>query len=160
MSTAHFTLDTTDLAILRMLQSDAFLTHKEIAAALKLTTTPVYERIRRLERNEVIKSYVALVDRSKVGKPLLVICAVSLKEHALERLKQFEESVCALTEVTEVLHIAGGFDYLLKVVVKDMAEYQHFIVHKLAGLDNVGHAQSSFVLTELKYETAVPIDQP
>ena len=157
MSTAHFTLDTTDLAILRMLQSDAFLTHKEIAAALKLTTTPVYERIRRLERNEVIKSYVALVDRSKVGKPLLVICAVSLKEHALERLKQFEESVCALTEVTEVLHIAGGFDYLLKVVVK--AEYQHFIVHKLAGLDNVGHAQSSFVLTELKYETAVPIDQ-
>lgn len=150
-------LDATDLAILRLLQKDAFLTHKEVAATLGLTTTPVYERIRRMERSGVIRGYVALVDRSKVDKPLVVMCAVSLKEHALARLQQFEHSVCALPEVTEVLHIAGGFDYLLKVIVRDMAEYQNFIVQKLAGLDNVGHAQSSFVLTELKQTTAVPI---
>lgn len=67
--------------------------------------------------------------------------------------------MCALSEVTEVLHIAGGFDYLLKVIVRDMAEYQNFIVQKLAGLDNVGHAQEpSFVLTELKQTTAVQLD--
>ncbi len=149
--------DATDLAILRLLQEDAFLTHKELAAKLGLTTTPVYERIRRMEREGIIKGYVALVDRARVNKPLVVMCAVSLKEHAQRRLQQFEQSVCALPEVTEVLHIAGGFDYLLKVVVRDMAEYQHFIVNKLAGLDNVGTAQSSFVLTELKQSTAVPL---
>ncbi|HNL39467.1 MAG TPA: Lrp/AsnC family transcriptional regulator [Saprospiraceae bacterium] len=157
MSTPAYQPDTTDLAILRLLQEDAFLTHKEIAGRLGLTTTPVYERIRRLEREGIIQGYVALVNREKVGKPLVVMCAVSLKEHAQVRLQQFESSVCALPEVTEVLHIAGGFDYLLKVVVRDMAEYQHFIVNKLAGLDNVGHAQSSFVLTELKQSTAVPL---
>ncbi len=149
--------DTTDLAILRLLQEDAFLTHKELAGKLGLSTTPVYERIRRMEREGIIKGYVALIDRARVNKPLVVMCAVSLKEHAQRRLQQFEQSVCALPEVTEVLHIAGGFDYLLKVVVRDMAEYQHFIVNKLAGLDNVGTAQSSFVLTELKQSTAVPL---
>lgn len=85
------------------------------------------------------------------------MCSVSLKEHALPLLQRFQEAVCALPEVVEVLHIAGGFDYLLKVVVADMAEYQHFIVDKLARLENVGNAQRSFVLTELKYSTAVPV---
>lgn len=149
--------DNTDTAIMRLLQQDAFLTNKEMASQLGLTTTPVYERIRRLERAGVIKGYVALVDRTKVGKPLVVMCSVSLKEHALPLLQRFQEAVCALPEVVEVLHIAGGFDYLLKVVVADMAEYQHFIVDKLARLENVGNAQSSFVLTELKYSTAVPV---
>lgn len=158
MNDSTHALDAIDLSILQQLQQDAFLTHKEIAATLNITTTPVFERIRRLERNGIIKGYVALLDRTKVGKPLVVMCAVSLKEHALLRLQQFEQAVCALPEVTEVLHIAGGFDYLLKVVVSDMSAYQHFIVHKLAGLENVGHAQSSFVLTELKYETSVPLE--
>lgn len=157
MPTVTQQLDATDFSILRLLQQDAFLTHKEIAASLQLTTTPVYERIRRLERSGVIKGYVALLDRAGVGKPLVVMCAVSLKEHALPLLQRFQEAVCALPEVTEVLHIAGGFDYLLKVVVADMASYQHFVVSKLASLENIGHAQSSFVLTELKYSTAVPI---
>lgn len=152
-----YELDTTDTAIVRLIQQDAFLTNKEMAGRLGLTTTPVYERIRRLERAGVIKGYVALVDRAKVGKPLVVMCSVSLKEHALPLLQRFQEAVCALPEVVEVLHIAGGFDYLLKVVVADMAEYQHFIVDKLARLENVGNAQSSFVLTELKYSTAVPL---
>lgn len=152
-----YEIDTTDTAIVRLLQEDAFLTNKEIAGRLGLTTTPVYERIRRLERAGIIKGYVALIDRAKVGKPLVVMCSVSLKEHALPLLQRFQEAVCALPEVVEVLHIAGGFDYLLKVVVADMAEYQHFIVEKLARLENVGNAQSSFVLTELKYSTAVPV---
>jgi len=107
----------------------------------------------------VIRGYVALLDRNKVGKPLIVMCAISLKEHALERLQKFEQAVCALPEVTEVLHIAGGYDYLLKVVVRDMNGYQQFIMHKLAGLDNVGKAQSSFVLRDLKYEAAVPLPE-
>lgn len=157
MPESSYQPDATDLAILRLLQEDAFLTHKELAGKLGLSTTPVYERIRRMEREGIIKGYVALIDRARVNKPLVVMCAVSLKEHAQRRLQQFEQSVCALPEVTEVLHIAGGFDYLLKVVVRDMAEYQHFIVNKLAGLDNVGTAQSSFVLTELKQSTAVPL---
>lgn len=157
MTTPDVDLDAIDLAILRSLQIDAFITHKELAAQLGMSVTPVYERIRRLERTGVIKGYAALVDRQKVGKPLTVICAVSLKEHALPFLTRFQEAVAGFPEVVEILHIAGSYDYLLKVIVADMAEYQQFIVHKLATLDNVGHAQSSFVLTEIKHSVCTPL---
>lgn len=157
MIVPDITLDATDLAILRRLQTDAFVTHKEMAAELGMTVTPVYERIRRLERTGVIKGYTALIDRQKVGKPQVVICSVSLKEHALPLLLKFQESVSTFPEVTEILHIAGSFDYLLKVIVADMNEYQQFIVHKLATLENIGHAQSSFVLTEVKHSASTPL---
>ena len=150
-------LDAIDLVILRRLQTDAFITHKEMAAELGMTVTPVYERIRRLERAGVIKGYAALIDRQKVGKPQVAICAVSLKEHALPLLLKFQDAVSTFPEVTEILHIAGNYDYLLKVIVADINEYQQFIVHKLATLDNISHAQSSFVLTEVKNSVATPL---
>lgn len=152
-----YTPDATDMKILRLLQQNARLTHKELADKLHLTTTPVYERIRRLEREGYILKQVALLNKDKVGKSLVAYCNVSLKEHARPFLRKFEKEVLSLTEVVECYHIAGNYDYLLKVMVKDMAEYQNFIVHKLATLDNIGQAQSSFVMTEVKYSTALPI---
>ena len=149
-------LDATDCAILRFLQGDAFLTTKELAARLHLTTTPVFERVRRLEKDGYIVGYTALLDRRKVGLPMLVFADVSLKEHNRDFLVRFEQEVAALSEVIECHHIAGAFDYLLKVVVSDMDAYQHFVKEKLAALENIGRVQSHFVMTEVKNTTVLP----
>lgn len=151
-------IDPTDMRILNLLQEDAHLTNKEIAAQLGLSTTPVFERIKRLEEDGIISQYVALVNRQKLDYALLAFCNVSLKEHSRNFLKQFENEVRSLKEVIECYHVAGMFDYLLKVVVKDMDAYQDFIVNKLAALDNIGNVQSSFVMTEIKYSTRLWVE--
>lgn len=150
-------LDALDRRILDFLQQDALLTNKELAARLNMSTTPVYERIRRLEEDGYIRRYVAILDKAKLGFQLTAYCNVQLKEHTKSFLKEFEARVGALPEVIECYHIAGMYDYLLRVVVPDMDAYQNFIVHKLADLPNIGNVQSSFVMTEIKYSTALPV---
>ncbi|MDI9875765.1 MULTISPECIES: Lrp/AsnC family transcriptional regulator [Bacteroidota] len=150
-------LDNTDLRILKLLQEDALMTNKEIAAKLNLTTTPVHERIKRLEQDGIIEKYTAILNKSKLGKGLVVLVDVTLKEHAAEFLAQFERDVLLLPEVVECYCISGGADFLLKVLVKDMDEYRQFILHKLATLANIGNAQSRFVVNEIKSQTPVPI---
>jgi DNA-binding Lrp family transcriptional regulator len=150
-------LDPYDRQILSLLQSNAMLTTKEIAERINLTTTPVFERIRRLEKDGYINGYVALLDKGKLGKSLVAFCDVSLKEHSKDYLKQFEQEVARLEQVMECYHIAGMYDYLLKVVVENMEAYQSFIVNTLAALDNIGRVQSSFVMTEIKHTTALQL---
>ena len=150
-------LDATDLRILDLLQRNSKLTTKEIAAHIGMTTTPVFERIKRLEKNGYVDKYIALLNREKLGLTLLAFVNVSLKEHNTAYLEKFVESVISLPEVMECYHVAGLFDYLLKVIVKDMDEYQHFVAKKLAGLDNIGKVQSSFVMTEIKSSTALNV---
>ncbi|MBK9511463.1 MAG: Lrp/AsnC family transcriptional regulator [Cytophagaceae bacterium] len=147
-------LDETDKEIIRHLQQDAKLTTKELAGRLNLSPTPVYERVRRLENEGVIKKYVALVNREKVGKDLMVLCNIRLKEHAQEAGAKFVKAIVSMPEVTECLNISGDYDFLLKVVVTDMREYQSFIMNKLASLENIGSTQSIFVMGEIKSETA------
>lgn len=146
-------LDQMDRRILQMLQEDAKYTNKEIAAHLGMTTTPVFERIKKLEELGYIHKYVALVNKEQLGFALVAFCDVSLKEHTKAYIKKFEAEVLSLQEVIECYHIAGMYDYLLKVVIKDMAAYQDFIINKLAALENIGQVQSSFVMTEVKYST-------
>lgn len=143
-------LDETDYKILHLLQEDALITNKEIAARLGLTTTPVHERIKRMERDGVIQKYTAVLDRRKLDKNLIVFVNVSLKEHAKEFLEKFENDVQLLSEVVECYCISGDSDFLLKIIVKDMDEYRSFILNKLAALSNIGNAQSHFVVTEVK----------
>jgi Lrp/AsnC family transcriptional regulator, leucine-responsive regulatory protein len=102
-------LDDTDKDILRYLQQDAKLTTKELASRLNLSPTPVYERIRRLENEGVIKRYVAIVDREKVGKDLMVLCNIRLKEHAREAGEVFVKAIVGMTEVVECLNISEFF---------------------------------------------------
>jgi Lrp/AsnC family leucine-responsive transcriptional regulator/Lrp/AsnC family transcriptional regulator len=147
-------LDDTDKLIIKFLQEDAKLTTKELANRLNLSATPVYERIKRLENEQVIKKYVALVDREKIGMGLMVLCNIRLKEHAQEAGMQFVKSIIAMPEVVECLNISGDYDFMIKVVVPDMLTYQSFIMNKLASLDNIGSTQSIFVMGEIKNETA------
>lgn len=152
--TSAIALDKTDLQLLELLQHDALLTNKELADKLGKTVTPVYERVRRLEREGFILRYCALLNKNKIGRGLVAFTNVQLKQHAHEILLSFEKSIVAFEEVMECYHLTGNYDYLLKVVVADIPSYQDFIVNKLARLADIGTVQSSFVMTEVKHETA------
>ncbi len=146
--------DQTDKRILKVLQLNGRLNAKEIAEKIGLTVTPTYERMRKIEKSGVIKGVVALLDRAQLDKHLIAFCNVSLQVHSLKVIQQFEKSAKAMGEVMECYHITGQYDYLLKVAVKDMNEYQHFLTRKLAALDNVAQVHSNFVMTDVKYTTA------
>ncbi len=151
-------MDEIDKKILQLLQENAKLTNKEIADKLGLSVTPVYERIKRLEKRQFIKAYVAIVDRKKVEKGLMAFLSVSLKEHSQKALINFQQEIMLFPKVTECYHIAGQYDFLLKILVKDMQDYHDFTFNRLASLDNIAHVQTDFVMNDLKYSTAIPIE--
>lgn len=151
-------IDQTDKNILKLLQSNGKYTIKEIAAKLNLTATPIFERIKRLEKDGYIESYKAIINRKKIGLSLITFCNVSLKNHETTMISKFEKDIIKFNEVIECYHIAGMYDYLIKVMVKDMDEYQQFVAKKLASLDNLGQVQSSFVMTEVKSMANLPVD--
>ncbi|MEP0134314.1 MAG: Lrp/AsnC family transcriptional regulator [Eudoraea sp.] len=148
-------IDAKDRELLALLQEDSKWTTKEYANRLGLSTTAVYERIKRLEKNGVITKYVALVDRNKVNKAFMVLCHVKLIQHIKDYVIQFEREVVQLEEVSECHHISGDYDYILKVNVSDMETYREFMVTKLTAIKNIGSTQSSFVINEVKHSTAI-----
>ena len=150
-------LDAIDRELLRLLQNDCKQTNKELAAKLNLSVTAVYERIRKLERNEVIQKYVTLINKEKVQKGLVVFCQIKLVQHAKEYLTKFEQEITQLEEVLECFHISGEYDYLLKVIVKDMEAFRTFMVTKLTTLKHIGSTQSSFVINEVKNTTQITL---
>jgi Lrp/AsnC family leucine-responsive transcriptional regulator len=151
-------LHKTDQKLLNLLQQNARITTKKLAQELNLTITPVFERIKRLENQGFITRYVALANKEKLGKQLTAFCNVSLKEHTKEVIKNFERRILMLPEVMECHHIAGLHDYMLKVVTEDMESYHNFIYDKLTAIDNIGNVRSSFVMKEIKYTTAFPVE--
>ncbi len=146
----HFAPDEKDLAILRLLQQNARITVKEISGKIHLSTTPVHERIKRMEEAGVIKQYAALVNHAKVKKGLMVICYVSLKQHNKNAGAKFIKTIHELHEVIECYNISGEFDFMLKVVVENMDAYYDFHVNKLSQSENIGHVQSVFVMGIIK----------
>jgi DNA-binding Lrp family transcriptional regulator len=150
MPVASLSLDKTDLSILKLLQENARTTVKEIAAQVHLSTTPVHERIKRMEQTGVIKQYATLVDHTKVKKGLMVICYVSLKEHSKNAGLKFIKSINELKEVIECYNISGEFDFMLKVVEENMDSYYDFHVNRLSQIENMGNVQSVFVMGVIK----------
>ena len=144
------TLDKKDLEILKFLQQNARITVREIADKVHLSTTPVHERIRRMEESGVITQYVKLVNAAKIGKGLMVICYVSLKQHSKNAGAKFIKSILEMNEVLECLTISGEFDFLLKVIVENMDAYYDFHVNRLSEIENVGNVQSVFVMGVIK----------
>ncbi|HRN73366.1 MAG TPA: Lrp/AsnC family transcriptional regulator [Ginsengibacter sp.] len=143
-------LDEKDLAILSILEKNARFTIKEIAEKVNLSTTPVHERIKRMEEAGIIKQYIALLDASKLNKSLTVICYVSLKEHGKKAGSHFINAIQNMPEVAECFSISGEFDFLLKVICEDMNSYYDFHVNTLSEIENVGHVQSVFVMGVIK----------
>ena len=150
-------LDEIDLKLLDLLQQNGKITTKEIAQRVHLSPTPVYERIKRLEKEGVIEKYVALVNAEKVGKGLIVFCDITLKEHTKEIGNQFVKEIMSLQHVSECYNISGDYDFRLKVMVRDMKHYQEFVINDLGAIKNIGSAHSTFVMGVIKYSYAVPL---
>ena len=145
-----YTPDEIDYQILRTLQKNAKLTTKELADAVHLTPTPVFERQKRLERNGYIKKYVAILNPEQLGKDLLVFCKVKLKQINREIADDFERRIRHIPEVTECYNTSGTYDYLLKIRTSDMKEYQQFVLNKLGVLESLASLESIFVMSEVK----------
>lgn len=144
------TLDAKDLEILKYLQQNARMTIREISDKVHLSTTPVHERIRRMEESGVITKYITLVNAAKIGKGLMVICYVSLRQHSKNAGAKFIKSIMEMNEVLECLTISGEFDFMLKVVTENMDSYYDFHVNRLSEIENVGNVQSVFVMGIVK----------
>ena len=143
-------LDEIDLQMLRILQKNAKLTTKELADAVRLTPTPVFERQKRLERQGYIRRYVAVLNPDKLGLGLLVFCKVKLKQINHEIADAFARRVMRLPEVTECYNTSGSYDYLLKVRARDMKAYQEFLLNKLGEIEHLASVESTFVMSEVK----------
>lgn len=147
---ASISLDEKDIAILKLLQENARITVKEIADNIHLSPTPVHERIKRLEESNIIKQYATLLNSEKLGKALMVICYVSLRQHDKKAGLQFIKAINELNEVIECYSISGEFDFMLKVLAADMVDFYNFHVNKLSQVENMGHVQSVFVMGVVK----------
>jgi len=150
--------DDIEIAILRIMQENGRATIKDMAAKLNLSTTPIFDRIKRMESNGVIKKYVAIVDQMKLGKSLTVFVHISISQHGKNALNSFIEAVTQFPEVIECHHISGDADVMLKLVLENIEAYNAFIMEKLSIIPNIGKVESRFSLSERKNTSAIPID--
>ncbi len=151
-------LDRTDKRLLTLLQEDSKRTNKELSLKLNLSVTAVYERIRKLERGGVIEKYVALVKPEKIERSFTAFCQIKLVQHTKGNVTRFESQVAGLSEVLEVFHVSGEYDYILKVMVKNMEAYRNFMLNKLTALDHIGSTQSTFVISPVKNTSALSME--
>lgn len=150
MPSENFTLDDKDLAILRLLQKDAKLSVRDLAAQINLSSTPTHERIKRMERLGIIKEYTAILDRKKVNKGMMVICMIALSAHNKKIATKFIDEVCKLTEVVEFYNISGDFDFMLKILAPNMDDFHDFFVNQLSEIEGIGQTKSIFVMNSIK----------
>jgi len=151
------TLDVIDKKLLGFLQEDAKQTNKELSLKLNLSVTAVYERIKKLERLGIIKKNVCLLDKTKVNLSFVAFCHIKLMQHSKDYVIKFEKEVTQLNEVLECYHISGDYDYLLKVLVKDMEAFREFMVKKLTTISHIGSTHSTFMINEVKHTTALSL---
>lgn len=150
-------MDAIDRRILEILQTDAMKTAKEMASELSLTTTPIYERIKKLENAGYIKQYVALLDADLLGKNIIVFMNITIKDHHAEKREEFITKMRDLEAVSEFYHTSGSFDFLAKVRFNNIKEYRDFLVNEVSSIHNISDIDSQIVLEEIKYSTKLAL---
>lgn len=155
---ARVKFDAVDLAILDQLQADSKITNARLAQRVGISPPSTLERVKKLEASGVIRGYAALVDAQAVGKSVVAMVHVTLREHGVECLERFKRAVEAFEEVQCAWHTAGEEDFICKVLVSDMQQYERFVVHRLSAVPNIGRVRTSFCLSEVKNETRIPLD--
>ena len=148
-------LDKLDYKILNILQEDNTIAIKDLAERIGLSFTPTYERVKSLKNNGIIKKYVAIVDREKVGYELVAYCNVTIKNKSVEILRDFEEKLNKCPEIVEVVSVAGVYDYMIKIVTKNIKEYNDFVEKTFTNYPHIGDYHSSIVLCTVKEETKI-----
>ena len=146
-----------DLQILDAVQQDGSLTTQQIADLINISQSPCWRRINRLESEGLIKRKVAILDREKLGMDVVVFATINLTAQGRNNLKEFEREVKVLPEVMECYTMAGIWDYMLKVIVKDIRHYELFVRQKLTKLTHVGEVHSHIAVTEIKNSTVLPL---
>jgi Lrp/AsnC family transcriptional regulator, leucine-responsive regulatory protein len=143
-------LDEIDIQIMQLLQGDARLGVVELTRMVNLTKTPLHKRIRKLQTAGYIRSYVTLLDREKIGQPVLVVMHVRLKTQTKELLEEFEATANQMSEVQFLLHVSGSWDFILHITAKTPQAYYIFLMERICALPNVAHVESSLVMKECK----------
>ena len=152
-------MDTTDKQILQLLQKDAEITNKRIGIEVGLSTSAVQLRRQGLEKEGVIKRYMAVLNKEALECDFVVFCQVTLSQHKREYIESFERIITSFKEVVGCYHTSGDHDYILKILVKDMESYRQFLVDKLTAIEHIGSTHSAFVINELKDALEIPIDK-
>lgn len=151
-------LDPIDIGILSLMQQNAKLTNKEIGSILRRSPSAIFDRIKRLQNEEVIQGYTVIIDHEKISRSLISHTHIQLKNHSYESQRAFEKEISGYKEVLECANVTGKFDYMLKVVVPDMRSYHDFVRHKLGNIPNLATIQTSTVLSESKRAIGYPIE--
>ncbi len=151
-------LDKTDKALLALLQVDASLSLQELADNVDLTTTPCWKRLKRLEELGVIKNKVTLLDPDKLGLSFIAFVMVKTNDHSNAWYQRFVASTCEFSEVMEFYRMAGEYDYMMKVLVKDMQQFDAFYKKLVNSIEGISNVTSTFAMEPLKYTTALALD--
>ena len=150
-------LDAIDLKILDLLQENARITIKEISKQLNLSTTPIFERIKKLEKQGIIDRYIAILNPEKLGKKLNAFANISVKDHSKDAVETFVERIIKFPEVMECHYVTGTSDFLIKVLVEDIEKYNLFVLEKLSAVPNIGKVESLFSLSVRKKTNRIPL---
>ena len=153
------TLDKIDLQILSILQINSNRTTKSIATELGMTTSPIFERIKKLEKEGYIKKYVAVLNNKKIGLKQTVFIGITLQGHTRSYLEKFVKEINNFPEIVECHRVSGNFDYLLKLVVEDIEAYETFIISKLTLLPYLGNVQSLITLSTGKETNEIDLSR-
>ena len=148
-------LDSTDKKLINLIQQNSKQTTKQLSLQLNLSVTAVYERIKKLEKENIIKKYVAIINKNKIEKSFLVFCHIKLVQHSKEHIITFEREISKLEEVSECFHVSGDYDYILKIYTKNMETYRDFMTTKLTAIKYIGSTHSIFTIGEVKNSTAI-----
>jgi len=150
-------LDRVDKEILRHLQQDAELSAAAIGEKIGLSQSPCWRRIQRLRDEGLIQGQIMRFDRKKLGFDVMVFAQVKLTAHGRSKVPEFAETIRHFPEVQECHLVLGNIDFLLRIVVRDIEEYEHFFFKKLSHLPEIQEVHSNIVLSEIKYTTELPI---
>lgn len=150
-------LDQIDKRLLQVLQEDGSLSHAELAERVGASAASCWRRIKALEASGILGNTVRLVDAGKVGRGVNVLCHVRMRNHLTENRDAFEALIRSRPEIMEGFSMSGDWDYLLRIVVQDVADYERFLMRVLLSHPSVATASSHFALALAKYTTAIPL---
>ena len=151
-------IDNTDKIILQELQRDSRVSNADLARLVNLSPSATLTRVRRLEEQGYIEQYMTKLNRQKMGYDLLCFVSVGLQRHDAVQVAEFDEAIQKMPEVLECYHLTGDDDYLLKVVAKNTADLEKFLIHRLTPINGVARIHTSVVLSEIKVSNLMPID--
>lgn len=150
-------LDEVDVKLLSLLQEDGRITNADLAKSVGLSPPSVLQRVRALEKAGLIRGYHALLDADRLGLRITVFAMITLALHQEQPIERFRRSVMEIEEILECYHISGEFDFLMKIVVKDIKAYEQLVREKLSKIKGIGQIRSSFVLAPTKHTTLIPL---